>query len=1222
MIRKTDGFLLSVVALVGAALIVGACSSGSGGSQVGHAAQTAPTARVQALNGGKTNVFREGSEVLLTGKDSEDADGPLLSWSWRQTAGPTVELVQRDKTTYSFTAPHVTAQTKLSFALTVTDSDNLTDEASLDVTVMPAEDSNAFLTLDRRGAARNTFERFEVVPALAEGAATDSTPKPFTLSVKAYLVYPPHSNPNIDCPTSTSEFDAGVPITTSSGCLVEPLEDLTPGPLPGGGTGIQGEWPANVPTVVRPSGLTADQLKSEWWNPHYSLDVPRLDVADFNQPFVDSGERSRILDEFNAPKAHIVLLFVLTAPQNQQDATLIVNDVESAPITVPATPSSKQHVVAETKLVANDGAGLPTREVLPLEQVLAGIAGRESELTSEVYYRTVDPNNTRGTLNAWLQQAGFASDANGTLLPAARAGTAEFAHAIYLNNYDLGFGRNMYTRTDQYGNVYAFVGNYSTLEGAIRDGAPFATVVMEYSPLMNAADNTPKFVKFFTYVDDGGGDSRRVTSLNFDGRGEIFTPGNCIACHGGAKPPGVSELVYDSNCGDSLDAACYSWPAVNRDAADIAHGDLHATFLPWDVSALLFADTDPAITDAAVRFDGLSLQDRLIRDYGDYSRDKQEAQLKKLNEAAYATYCNAAQTPGCQTDAARRLVEHWYGGLDQNGQLVAARFDDSTAIEGWKNGETVSTPTQTDPGATAQNPNTAEGIYHDVYAHHCRMCHTNISDATLRFDNYQRFIAAKDLTTAAVFRHGEMPNARLTDDRFWVAFADGKPTAAEALANELGVQPVNGRLSPGATAEIAGLTGTMARNDTVRLSGANSAFADSYAWTVQYQPPSELANDQTIAAFQPLLVGAASSELAFDASEPGTYSIQLTVNGAEGAAVASKPVEVDVPNYAPTFGDLALSVKEGSSATLSVLDELNKLCATDNCPQIFGDPPAKIAVDVSGWNSADGDLTLDDATTGTVTLRATQPGPIMASVPFSVTDTDGEIRTASINVNVVPLGNPSVTDDAATVCAQTTIVNDPIATCSQHSVTTPGSRHVTIDVLSNDAADPSAAPLHLHSYTQPSGGGGTVTQSGDQLVFTPALGFVGTATFQYTAQDSNPTGSRVSNLATVNVTVTATTRFSVGVQAALQDTTYGCLSCHDSSERDITTCDEDPLLTAPNWAKRDNVAACVQSPARDSQMLVWPTNTNHGGGAFSTWAEGDPDFDALLRWIEEGARNN
>src|SRR5262245_56948867 len=91
------------------------CSSGSGGSDVGGHAAQAPTARVQVLNAGPSNTFREGADVLLTGKASEDSDGPPIAWRWRQTAGPRVRLLEANSTTVRFTAPHVTQRSDLAF---------------------------------------------------------------------------------------------------------------------------------------------------------------------------------------------------------------------------------------------------------------------------------------------------------------------------------------------------------------------------------------------------------------------------------------------------------------------------------------------------------------------------------------------------------------------------------------------------------------------------------------------------------------------------------------------------------------------------------------------------------------------------------------------------------------------------------------------------------------------------------------------------------------------------------------------------------------------------------------------------------------------------------------------------------------------------------------------------------------------------------------------------
>jgi len=234
-------------------LVLQGCSSGSGGSDVGAHTSEAPTARVEVLNGGPTRTFREGADVLLTGKRSEDSDGPLIAWSWRQTSGPAVRLLETNSTTIKFTAPPVASQTTMAFELTVEDSTGNLGHATMDVTVVPARDSDKFLSFDvARGAS---FDTFEVVAALAGGADTGVVAQPFTLSAEAYLVYPSRDAPTADCSFDSADFAGGVPQSTASGCFVEWLENLTPEPLPGGGTGLAGEWPAGITAPNEPDSV-------------------------------------------------------------------------------------------------------------------------------------------------------------------------------------------------------------------------------------------------------------------------------------------------------------------------------------------------------------------------------------------------------------------------------------------------------------------------------------------------------------------------------------------------------------------------------------------------------------------------------------------------------------------------------------------------------------------------------------------------------------------------------------------------------------------------------------------------------------------------------------------------------------------------------------------------------------------------------------------------------
>ncbi len=73
--------------------------------------------------------------MTLDGSASSDADGSITMWSWRQTAGPTLDLSGADSIVASFVAPDVSGNTLLSFELTVADDDGDTHVDRVDVTV-------------------------------------------------------------------------------------------------------------------------------------------------------------------------------------------------------------------------------------------------------------------------------------------------------------------------------------------------------------------------------------------------------------------------------------------------------------------------------------------------------------------------------------------------------------------------------------------------------------------------------------------------------------------------------------------------------------------------------------------------------------------------------------------------------------------------------------------------------------------------------------------------------------------------------------------------------------------------------------------------------------------------------------------------------------------------------------------------------------------------------
>ena len=97
---------------------------------------TPPTAAIDAA---QVTTAEAGETVQLqgVGGDAETAAGSL-TFAWSQAAGtPTVSIVSASPATASFTAPDVTAQTELTFRLTVTDAGGLSASAETTIAINP-----------------------------------------------------------------------------------------------------------------------------------------------------------------------------------------------------------------------------------------------------------------------------------------------------------------------------------------------------------------------------------------------------------------------------------------------------------------------------------------------------------------------------------------------------------------------------------------------------------------------------------------------------------------------------------------------------------------------------------------------------------------------------------------------------------------------------------------------------------------------------------------------------------------------------------------------------------------------------------------------------------------------------------------------------------------------------------------------------------------------------
>ena len=95
----------------------------------------AATNQVPVANAGAAQTVNENTKVTLDGSASKDSDGTIAQYAWKQTAGPTVTLTGATTAKPTFTAPTLTADTALTFELTVTDNSKATAKSSVIITV-------------------------------------------------------------------------------------------------------------------------------------------------------------------------------------------------------------------------------------------------------------------------------------------------------------------------------------------------------------------------------------------------------------------------------------------------------------------------------------------------------------------------------------------------------------------------------------------------------------------------------------------------------------------------------------------------------------------------------------------------------------------------------------------------------------------------------------------------------------------------------------------------------------------------------------------------------------------------------------------------------------------------------------------------------------------------------------------------------------------------------
>lgn len=941
-------------------LLVGGCD---GLSDVGEQEQTPPFAVITPLNqpfttdaGSKvTLTVRSGAEVFLSGKESDGTVVPVIRYEWSELNAPAQDLrakfqiVDRNNNTISFTAPAVSSDTTLDFRLTVIDSNGNTDQADASVTVRPIPDPNRFLSYDLDAAG--TFVVTAVTDRLVAGDELLSD-APFTITLERRVSY--------------FDFDGNRRENVS-------LDTRQ----------IHGGWLA---------GYGASPDCDDPHNPRFSASVPALDMDDVTAR-VQSTDPRRAMDPARIDEAELTLRISISLdaggglPANALPGTCVDDSAGSVVL-----GSAKPDVGAA--LLAADGVS--GERIVGLEQLLgAPTTTLDTQTSAAAYYRTIDDAVSyaqKATFSGWLKATGFLpQDATRIDWEDLAALASTGAHAIYTNNFDLGFGRDMYMRVVACDDgqlpalgqaidpakigqcdIAGVVVNYASLEAAAKKLGPIVAVAMEYSSGPHTSGE--RITKFYTFAPNRRtGDYDRVLSVNLDGRGEKYMPGVCTVCHGGT-PAGLDPAATGAD----------GQPLYGNG------GDVDAGFLSWDLDSFLFADTDQGFTG--------NPGDASLRDL--YTRSSQEAAMRRLNQLAYLTFADPAAAPG-RFALARELVEGWYGGPG----LPDATFFGAFVPAGW------------DPAQTPDSPADADDVYLDVFAQNCRACHV-LQVPGSGVDNQLAVGSYRDLFDNAklldLFTAGRMPFARHTMDRFWIGTGAGS-VPADALANHLAaLEPPLVLEPPGQPqACFSGLASALVPGEAERLDASCSRFASSLSWTLEKPAGSDavLAFADSSAPVYPVLLGVDSK---------GTYTVTLNVPGAEPFALSQDrvnsvpvPPVIDPISIAPGEtldvdilgqttggdGDLVLSQAASSDPTIASVMQI------DGSIRITGEQLSGTEVTVSYLIA---ELDPEDSVAGQFNVKVTAnltANPVTATAAMRRTGTSlAAVPATSINLAASVVG--------------------------------------------------------------------------------------------------------------------------------------------------------------------------------------------------------------------------
>ncbi len=519
------------------------------------------------------------------------------------------------------------------------------------------------------------------------------------------------------------------------------------------------------------------------------------------------------------------------------------------------------------------------------------------------YYKAIDPNNEKDTLEKWKTANGF--------YQAEAAGRV--VQPRFRDTKDLGYGRGMRMWTKADGSVYFFVENFQVrsipgqeytslnLDSLLKDKRKhhFGSNAIEFSTYPYGAgepsDNgsTHKFAKFYTFDATKGNQAAkdhanevRLDKVNLDGRGGKAMPGACVYCHGGTLRPlrdgEFRDNSLDGNTGNGL------------------KGDTDSKMQLLEVPTFEYGNFSP------------------------YTRADQEPIIKQVNMAIYCTYPNLpaegvqkacaqycvdpANTADCDGngndiltifstatgagewtgDFATEMTEGWYDDPNVAGMFDRATFNEDYVPPSWRHDSSDNMP-----------PAGSEQLFLEVVQPVCFVCHsrrgttlgsvdTRTDGKDIDFASYEKFISHAEQVKQYVYDRGVMPLSLRGYDAFWNENSNAPEVLAAHLngvlseENQIVLNSENKVDQPGQPIADAGPDRTT--TSPVRLFGSNSRFVDRFSWSLSSEP----------AGSDAVLTDSNSARPLLTTSVDGDYEITLVA--AYENNVVSDTVNIKIDN--------------------------------------------------------------------------------------------------------------------------------------------------------------------------------------------------------------------------------------------------------------------------------------------------------------------------------------